>query len=511
MEQDSHVLIFVHNTATTNAKADAQYREQALAHLRFAGTRVNLDGGLEQHQEELTEEAYTSQKRPLLFYSSDDEEQNGRKKRTSFTNREPVVQVESSPDVVKSTAPELSTFVCDPMPNVPSQHAFTLEPVTPQPPSVSRVPETVFRPDSPSSPLIAKGTPQTSSISRVPETVLRPASDSQHPLLECSSPIEYDLSSMEIPDSQPTPPRRKIFPSSSGHTTSEPADDSTITHVSQSPPGSGAKRSTQDRDPFLQPSSQTSVKTPTRSPAIAVVNDKTIASVIEVSPLAPSEAPVTPNTRRVIQVYPPPPKLSSLSPVSPLEHYSLPETFTSPDKLPQRFPLFTGQPVSPRSLLAYMLEKDLDSVDRQLLKGDKKQVSRYLELRQLSEYNITSPAPGVNSNPKQVTPMMEKLYTQAKLDKYFRPKIFARGMRRRERGYWRIDLSRWPRGKSNKENGAFGSTAEKKHGFWTRLAGYVKDGKLGETRLFFESESEGAVSELALKWVDSGGHIVIEM
>ncbi|EPS38573.1 hypothetical protein H072_7717 [Dactylellina haptotyla CBS 200.50] len=563
MEQDPHILILVHNTATTNTKADAQYREQALAHLQFVGTRLALSD-IPKSAEGVAEGAYFSQKRPLATSSSDYDEHNDRRKRASLVNQEPVVQVESSPvyipmssfeglsqsplaysistAVVRSTAHEPSTFVCEPLPNVPSQHAFTLEPVTPQLPNVSRVPETIFRQESQTSPFALKGTPEVPSISIVPETVLRPAGSNHLPILEWLSPIEYDDSPLEIPDSQPTP-QRKLFPNSSGRTAaSDPTDDSTITHVSQSPPAGASKYSSQQQTSFQEQNSQKEPRTPTGSPAVAVVNDTTIASIIEVSPLVPTPNPVTPNARRVLQVHPPPPKFTSLSPVSPLEHYSLPETSTSPDRLPQRFPLFTGQPVSPRSLLAFILEKELDSVDRQAIKADKKQVNRYLELRQLSEYNITSPAPGVNSNPKQITPMMEKLYKQAKLDKYFKPKLFARDMRRRERGYWRIDLSRWPRPKRPNENGGFKSTAEKKHGFWTRLAGYVKDGKLGETRLFFESESEGAgenvgdilrlycwgevaihiwvtlyaisdriVSELALRWVDSGGHAVIEM
>ncbi|KAK6540979.1 hypothetical protein TWF694_008360 [Orbilia ellipsospora] len=572
MEQDPHILILVHNTATTNTRADAQYREQALAHLQFVGTRVEVDTrDTSKENGGNIEENYLPQKRPLGFYSSDDEEDEERRKRASL-GEGPVVQVESSPvyipmssfkglsgtplayslsPAIKSTAPELSTFICDPSlgaggqsQNFPSQHAFTLEPVTPQTarPSISRVSETVLQPVYQRSPFDLHKTPEVPNVSVIPETVLRPAGVSDSVMSGYSSPIEYDSSQLEIPDSQPTPPRKKTTASSSARTVeSDPTEDSTITHVSQSPPFAPKQLSQEHR-------------TPSSSQAVAFVNKRTISSVIEVSPLPPSSPnQVTPTARRILQVHPPPPKFSSLSPVSPLEQYSFPETATSPDRLPQRFPLFTGLPVSPRSLLAYLLEQELASIDkqglasskleRQAIKTDKKRVNHYLELRQLDEYNITSPPPGVDSNPKQITPMMEKMYTQAKLEKYFCPKLFARDMKRRERGYWRMDLSRWPKPKRGNENTSrFKSTAEKKHGFWTRLAGYVKDGKLGETRLFFESENEGAgdnvgdilrlycwgevaihiwiilyaisdriVSELALQWVDSGGHLVIEM
>ncbi|KAK6336344.1 hypothetical protein TWF696_001905 [Orbilia brochopaga] len=523
MDPDPHILILVHNTATTNARADAQYREQALGCLQFVGTRIDLDERvLEEEEDEgqaCAKAAQKPRKRPLLAQSSDDEREPlyDRRKRASFIREGPQVQVEESPvykpmnsfngltqtplaysiatGVAKSSAPELSTFVCEPAPTVPSQHAFTLEPVTPQVPS----------------------------ISVIPETILRPASGSLQSLLGDlpSSPIEYDSSPLEIPDSQPTPPKKAVPHSSGRSLLSDPTDDSTITHVSQSPPMQAA--------------------------AAAVVKDTTIASIVEVSPIAPSRNPVTP-TRKIIQVHPPPPTLASLSPVSPLEPYSLPETSTSPDKLPHRFPLFTGQPVSPCSLLAYMLEKDIGLVDKKI-RSDKKQINRYLELRQIGGYNIDSPPPGVNSNPKPITPMMQRLYANAKLDKYFRPKTFAREMRRRERGYWRMDLSRWPRSGGSKASAAGNggltaakSTAEKKYDFWNRLAGYVRGGDLGEARLFFESESEGAgdhvgdilrlycwgevavhiwvilyaisdriVSALALKWVDSAGHTIIEM
>ncbi|KAJ6257697.1 hypothetical protein Dda_7485 [Drechslerella dactyloides] len=527
MEPDPHVLILVHNTATTNARADARYREQALAHLQFIGTRIDLDDRILQDEDEGAREArarapHIPRKRPLLPQSSDDEHEPlfDKRKRPSFPREESRVQVEGSPvyipmssfngltqtplaysiatGVAKSSAPELSTFVCEPAPTIPSQHAFTLEPVTPLVPNISVVPETILRPGA--------ATSQHSPLGDLP-----------------SSPVQYDSSPLEIPDSQPTPPRKAAPTSSARSLLSDPTDDSTITHVSQSPPLPAAA-------------------------AVAVVKDATIASIIEVSPIAQPQDPVTP-TRKIIQVHPPPPTLASLSPVSPLEPYSLPETFTSPDKLPHRFPLFTGQPVSPCSLLAYMLEKDIGLVDKQV-RADKKQINRYLELRQIGEYNINSPPPGINSNPKPITPMMQKLYANAKLDKYFRPKTFAREMRRRERGYWRMDLSRWPRsggGKASTTNGANSttgvkSTAEKKYDFWNRLAGYVKDGHLSEARLFFESESEGAgehvgdilrlycwgevavhvwvilyaisdriVSELALRWVDAGGNVVIEM
>ncbi|KAF3909042.1 hypothetical protein ABW21_db0201307 [Orbilia brochopaga] len=525
MEPDPHILILVHNTATTNARADAQYREQALGCLQFAGTRIDLDdrrildyGDVEKAS---AKAAPVSRKRPLVPQSSDDEREPlyDRRKRASFVREEPQVQVEESPvykpmsslngltqtplaysiatGVAKSTALELSTFVCEAAPAIPSQHAFTLEPVTPQVPSISVIPETILRP-------AASAASQHSPWDELP-----------------SSPIEWDSSPLEIPDSQPTPPRKMVPTSSHRSILSDPTDDSTITHVSQSPP--------------------------VRAATVADVRNTTQVSSVEVSPLASAKAPVTP-TRKVIQVHPPPPTLASLSPVSPLEPYSLPETSTSPDKLPHRFPLFTGQPVSPCSLLAYMLEKDISLADKQI-RTDKKKINRYLELRQIGGYNIDSPPPAVNSNPKPITDMMQRLYANAKLDKYFRPKIYAREMRRRERGYWRMDLSRWPRSGGNKPPAggndgtiAVKSTAEKKYDFWNRLAGYVKDGHLGEARMFFESESEGAgehvgdilrlycwgeaavhtwvllyaisdriVSKLALKWVDSAGHTVIEM
>ncbi|EWC45983.1 hypothetical protein DRE_04776 [Drechslerella stenobrocha 248] len=530
MEHESDILILVHNTATTNARADAQYRDQALAHLQFAGVRVSLDDIDATECETRARGSYVPLKRPRLSHLDDDalDEHSERRKRASFVREEPQVQVGGSPEycpmssfgglsqtplaysistaIPRSMMPELSTFVCEPITTIPSQYAFTLEPVTPQVPNISVVPETILRPSTPTSQLSLLG--EQSSI-----------------------PIEYDSSPLEVPDSQATPPKRQLAPSSSSRGIfSDPADDSTVTHVSQSPP--------------------------MLATAVVVANDTSVASLVEISPLAPSQKPVTP-TRRIIQVYPPPPTLASLSPVSPLEPYSLPETFTSPDKLPLRFPSFTGQPVSPRSLLAYILEKDLNVADKNIC-TDRKQINRYLELRQIKEYNITSPPPSVNSNPRQVTPMMQRVYSNAKLDKYFRPKIFAREMRRRERGYWRIDLSRWPRSTApiTGDNGAKSAaltsvgrekesvkgTAEKKYDFWNRLAGYVKDGNMGETRMFFESESEGAgdnvgdilrlycwgevavhvwvilyaisdriVSELALRWVDAGGHVVIDM
>ncbi|KAF3938433.1 hypothetical protein ABW19_dt0202115 [Dactylella cylindrospora] len=637
--QDPHILILVHNNATTNAKADAMYREQALAHQSFAGRRIDLENPLTEDVEAITseelmegieEEAGKAQKRPLSFHSSqEEEEQTTRRPRkralvdsqsAAHTDNSPVyipmstfeglseppLAYSLSPSVIRSSAIEASTFVCEPG----FQQAFTLEPITPQMPNLSVVPETILRPASQTSPLATRQlsspiqydesideipctfeceveqhfqksfnldpanptTPRPTNISVIPETILRPGcpkpqlGDSQQ-----SSPIEYDDSPLEIPDSQPTRPKGKgiVWVAVDRSSPSNPSDRTNTTHVSQSPPvaiEAGGKRQIDNRQmSFLQRLAQTKVHTAgiaafekekdisgepvvevPATEAVAVVQDATIASIIEVSPVAADK--ITPNPRRVIQIHPPPPKLSSLSPVSPLQH-SIPETLTSPDKLPKRFPLFTGQPVSPRSLLAYMLEKDLDSVDRALLEKDrynvdKQQINRFLELRQLSEYNISSPAPAVDSNPKQITPLMEKLYTRAKLDKYYRPRDVSREMRKRERGFWRLDLSRWPRPRVIKENGGVPvkSTAERKHEFWSRLGGYVRDGKLGETRLYFESESEGAgeqvgdilrlycygevavhiwvilyaisdriISELGLKWIDAGGTVVIEM